>query len=95
MNVGIVSTWFERGAAYVSRQYMKAIQTDPDNKVFVYARSGESYGKNQSDWDKEFVTWGKISKRYYSGDIGLMVKKDFTRWLTKNRIDIVLFNEQN
>lgn len=95
MNVGIVSTWFERGAAYVSRQYLKAIQTDPDNKVFVYARSGESYGKNQSDWDKEFVTWGKISKKYYSGDIGLIVKKDFTRWLTKNRIDIVLFNEQN
>ena len=94
MNIGIVSTWFERGAAYVSRQYLRAIQSDPNNKVFIYARSGESYGKNQSDWDKEFVYWGKKSKKYYTGEIGLMVKNDFVSWLKKNQIESVLFNEQ-
>ena len=30
MNIGIVTTWFERGAAYVSRQFMDVLQiTNP------------------------------------------------------------------
>ena len=28
MNIGIVTTWFERGAAYVSRQYLEAFRSD-------------------------------------------------------------------
>lgn len=58
MNIGIVTTWFERGAAYVSRQYMEALSSDPENRVFVYARGGEAYAKKNSQWDKENVTWG-------------------------------------
>lgn len=36
MNVGIVTTWFERGAAYVSRQYLEALRSDSNNSVYIY-----------------------------------------------------------
>jgi len=36
--VGIVTTWFERGAAYVSRAYREALQERFD--VVIYARGG-------------------------------------------------------
>ena len=61
MNVGIVTTWFERGAAYVSRQYLEALRSDSNNSVYIYARGGESYARNQSEWDRDFVTWGKVN----------------------------------
>lgn len=35
MNVGIVTTWFERGAAYVSRQYLEALRSDSNNSVYI------------------------------------------------------------
>lgn len=41
MNVGIVTTWFERGAAYVSRQYLEALRSDSNNSVYIYARGGD------------------------------------------------------
>lgn len=56
MNVGLVTTWFERGAAYVSRQYMEALSSDLGNRVFVYVRGGEAYAKKNDRWDKENVT---------------------------------------
>ena len=94
MNVGLVTTWFERGAAYVSRQYMEALSSDLGNRVFVYARGGEAYAKKNDRWDKENVTWGKKSKRYYYG-VTSIDRPDFIGWLKKKRIDVVLFNEQN
>ena len=39
MNIGIVTTWFERGGAYVSRQYRDLLKNDFN--VFIYARGGE------------------------------------------------------
>ena len=33
--------------------------------VYIYARGGESYARNQSEWDRDFVTWGKVNKKYY------------------------------
>ena len=33
MKVGIVTTWFERGAAYVSRQYAQLLEAD--HEVFI------------------------------------------------------------
>ena len=94
MNVGIVTTWFERGAAYVSRQYLEALRSDSNNSVYIYARGGESYARNQSEWDRDFVTWGKVNKKYYCGATGIE-KKDFIDWLKNRQIDVVLFNEQN
>lgn len=40
MNIGIVTTWFERGAAYVSRVYLEMLQKE-DHNVFVFARGGK------------------------------------------------------
>lgn len=56
MNIGFVSTWFERGAAYVTRQYVDALRNE--HNVYVYARGGEQYAKGNPDWDLPYVTWG-------------------------------------
>jgi hypothetical protein len=42
MNIGFVSTWFERGAAYVTKQYIDAVKER--NNIFVYARGGKEKG---------------------------------------------------
>lgn len=90
MNIGIVTTWFERGAAYVSRQYMDALKKK--HRIFIYARGGESYAKGNPTWDKEFVTWGKKTSIPILTAIDL---KEFKWWLSKNHIDLVFFNEQH
>lgn len=88
MRIGIVSTWFERGAAYVSRQYMQLLSRK--HKVFIYARGGEIYGKGDPEWDKPFVTWGTCVNRR-STDIDI---DNFTNWIKNNKIDVIFFNEQ-
>lgn len=87
-NIGIVTSWFERGAAYVSRQIMQTLQDDYN--VFIYARGGE-YPKDNPKWDLDNVTWGK--KVYLPGPVRID-KKDFMNWLVSNSIDTVIFNEQ-
>jgi len=85
--VGIVSTWFERGAGYVSRQYKELLEKK--YQVFVYARGGE-YAKGDPTWDTPEVTWGRRNS-ISSTAIDL---RDFERWLDRNAIDVVFFNEQ-
>jgi len=90
MNIGIVTTWFERGAAYVSRAYMESLSRK--HNVFIYARGGEKYAKGDPNWDKEYVTWGKP----VPGKIYMYVDpKEFKEWVRENRIDVVIFNEQH
>ena len=57
MNIGIVTTWFERGAAYVSKQFEESLEIN--NNVFIYARGGEKYAIGDPIWDKDNVTWSK------------------------------------
>lgn len=93
MRIGIVTTWFERGAAYVSRQFMKVLsKTD---EVFIYARGGEKYAKGDPKWDLPNVYWGKKSVGR-QGILGstYIDRSDFERWIKKNDIEAVLFNEQ-
>ncbi|USK78801.1 glycosyltransferase family 4 protein [Peribacillus frigoritolerans] len=90
MNVGIVTTWFERGAAYVSKQYQQAISQG--HNVFIYARGGESYAIGQTNWDHNNVTWGKKPINPVNTAINL---KDFRNWIMNNSIEVVIFNEQN
>jgi glycosyltransferase involved in cell wall biosynthesis len=94
MNIGIVSTWFERGAAYVSRQYLEALKSDENNNIYIYARGGEACAKKNKLWDKDNVAWGKKSKKYFYGATSID-KADFIRWIKKRNIEIVFFNEQN
>lgn len=96
MNIGIVTTWFERGAAYVSKAYVKALGSE--SNVFVYARGGKKYGKNDPNWDIPNVTWGiryeplgRISR--FNGQYVNMLH--FEAWLRENDIDVLIFNEEH
>ncbi len=89
MKIGIVTTWFERGAAYVSKQYEQVLEQEHD--VFIYARGGEEYAQKDSEWDKDNVYWGK---RISSPVSTYIDKKDFIKWLLDNKIELVIFNEQ-
>ena len=88
MNIGIVTTWFERGAAYVSRQYMNSLSKH--NSVYIYARGGENYAIGDPRWDLDNVTWGE-RRNYRVTDI---VLDDFEKWIDDNNIETILFNEQ-
>ncbi len=89
MNIGIVSTWFERGAAYVSRQYQEVLEGAGHN-VFIYARGGEEVQVG-SEWKGTNVTWGKRCDFPVPTYID---EKDFRKWLLLNRIEVAFFNEQ-
>ncbi len=89
MRIGIVTTWFERGAAYVSRQYRDVLEKQHD--VFIYARGGEAYAVGNPSWDNERVTWGKNPHIPVPHAIDLA---DFENWITGNKLDVVFFNEQ-
>lgn len=86
MNIGFVSTWYERGAAYVTRQYIELLKEK--HQVFVYARAGEKEKANQ-EWNQDYVTWGKQTAEY-----GKVVWSDLKKWIQRNQIEVVLFNEQ-
>jgi glycosyltransferase involved in cell wall biosynthesis len=90
MKIGIVTTWFERGAAYVSRQYADVLR-NAGHEVFVFARGGESYAQGDPNWDFDWVHWGRI--RLWQNDLKVD-KRDFVRWLRHNHVEVVIFNEQ-
>jgi glycosyltransferase involved in cell wall biosynthesis len=88
MKIGIVTTWFERGAAYVSKIYLNLLLKD-GHDVFIYARGGEdSPSKKAVEWNKEYVT---RDERYRGFNVN---KSKFRKWLKKNAIEAILFNEQ-
>lgn len=93
MKIGIVTTWFERGAAYVSRQFMHVLEKT--DEVYIYARGGEEYAIGNPKWDMKNVHWGKKNIGY-TAILGSMYidKKDFIKWINQNKIELVLFNEQ-
>lgn len=89
MNIGIVTTWFERGAAYVSRQFEEVLQQKYN--IFIFARGGEKYAKGDPNWDHKNVFWSTRNARF----MGMWYsKKEFVKWAKDNKIDAVIFNEQ-
>lgn len=86
--IGIVTTWFDRGAAYVSKQYADVL--NEQNEVYIFARGGEQYAIENTQWHSYNVTWSKI----YSDSSTRINWRQFKSWVEKNRIEIVLFNEQ-
>lgn len=85
MNIGIVTTWFERGAAYVSRAYADILSTE--HSIFIFARGGEAFGLGDPKWDQPNVTWT-------INDTVIINKIDFINWINENNIQIIIFNEQ-
>ena len=93
MKIGIITTWFERGASYVSRQFMEQLQKT--DEVFIYARGGEKYAKGNPKWDMPNVHWGKRSWADWTVYGSTFIdKNDFKKWIINNKIDLVFFNEQ-
>ncbi|MBH9739861.1 glycosyltransferase family 4 protein [Vibrio navarrensis] len=90
MKIGIVTTWFERGAAYVSKIYKDQLEKQ-GHTVVIYARGGEKYAIGDPLWDLEEVTWGKR----VSFPVESYVDNNcFANWLDKSQPDVVIFNEQ-
>ncbi len=90
MKIGIVTTWFERGAAYVSKQYADLLEDE--HEVFIYARGGEEYAIGNPEWDKSNVYWAK--KYPMPVHASYIDEKDFKTWLNTKNLDVVFFNEQ-
>jgi glycosyltransferase involved in cell wall biosynthesis len=90
MRVGIVTTWFERGAAYVSRQYRDVWQEK--HEVFIYARGGEFIAKNDPNWNSDNISYGR---RYKYTVLDLIDLVHFRNWIDENDLDLIFFNEQH
>lgn len=90
MKIGIVTVWFERGAGYVSQQYKKILEQEHD--VYIYARGGEYFAKNDNHWDDGKITWDNYS--YFRVPTFLNLQR-FKNWILDNGIEIVFFNEQH
>ncbi len=91
MKIGIVTTWFERGAAYVSRQFKQILEKEHD--VYIYARGGEEYAIGDPNWDGDFVWWGKRKDSFFY-KATYIDKKDFINWIQTKGIELIIFNEQ-
>ncbi len=90
LNIGFVTTWFERGAGYVTQAYIELLKNE--NNIFVFARGGIKYEKETGPWNADYVHYGK--RVALSETTGISAKEIF-KWLEANRIDVLFFNEQN
>lgn len=85
MKIGFVTTWLERGATYVTRTYMELLKDN--NQLYVFARGGEYF-------DSELTFEGAvIEKGLRLRDVELNWKQ-FSKWIKKNQLDVIIFNEQ-
>lgn len=88
--IGIVTTWFERGAAYVSKQFKEV--WEQNHKVYIYVRGGEDVANPDSEWNNGNITYGK---RFNYSNLDLIDLDHFKEWLINNNLDFVFFNEQH
>lgn len=87
MNIGFVSTWFERGGAYVTKAYISLVSDD--NNIFIYARGGyKPKSKTDKSWYAKNVTYG------YKMNGTSISKKHIFKWIRNKNLDIIFFNEQ-
>lgn len=87
MRIGIVTTWFERGAAYVSRIYKDMLERE-GHEVFIYARGGEEEKVSGEKWNEDYVT------RDYGYRNFRITKRLYNKWIVENKIEALFFNEQ-
>lgn len=88
MRIGIVTTWFERGAGMVSRAYRDVLRAD--HEVFIFARGGEEQPRGDPKWDGPEVTWGSPGVCYsFAARFA-----ELRRWAQNRALDAILFNEE-
>ncbi len=87
MKIGIVTTWYERGAAYVSRIYMDLLHKS-GHEVFIYSRAGQNPPKGIEKWNEDYVTRDNTYRNFQIN------KHKFFCWIKKNNLNVILFNEQ-
>ncbi len=90
MKVGIVTEWFERGAAYVSKAISESLRTE-GLETFIYSRS-EHYRKNQDPWGGDNVWLGRYSGLPVAKSID---RRDFEAWIESTQVSVIVFNEQH
>lgn len=90
MNIGIVTTWMQRGATFVTIAYAKSLLLK--HNVFIFARGGEEYDGSVAPELANSVFYSKPSIFDFSGTP--VNRREFLGWLSENSIDCVLFNEQ-
>lgn len=90
MKIGIVTTWFERGAAYVSKQFKEV--WEKEYEVFIYVRGGEEIAKDDHNWNQGNICYGK---RFDYSNLDFVDLKHFEEWIKRNNLDFVFFNEQH
>ena len=88
--IGIITTWFERGAAHVSKAIIDVIKDDFE--VYIYARGGEVAANHPSAWTHEHLHWGTTLPYAMKTHVDL---PDFKKWLKNTTPDVLLFNEQH
>jgi 1,2-diacylglycerol 3-alpha-glucosyltransferase len=91
MNIGVVTTWFERGAAYVSKQYVDLLKEE--HNVFIYARDQVIDSTKDNNWNRYNVEWQKGTMD--CGTASCIDLVQFKKWLINNNIETVFFNEQH
>ena len=87
LRIGFVSLWFERGQAYVTRMLRDALSQE--HQTFVLARSGGTAQQPLLATTGEWAVPNLTTWREYD------IPHDVMRqWLTQNRLDVVIFNEE-
>lgn len=86
MNIGFVSTWAEVGAAYVTKNYIEALKEE--NSIFIYPRGLKTKYEKGSYWDQSNV---EETPKLATTNIDW---KHFKKWIKKNKIEVLFFNEQ-
>lgn len=89
MRVGIVTEWFDRGSAFVSKEIIRNLEHQ-GIETYIYVRS-EAAELKQEIWPGASVHEGKISKSRVAKSID---RKDFENWIDENLITHLIFNEQ-
>jgi 1,2-diacylglycerol 3-alpha-glucosyltransferase len=95
MNIGIVTTWHEGGAGYVSRAYRDVLQAQ-GSKVQIYARGGRYDPVGDPVWDLPEVAFGKryTPPRFSKFTDQYIDMVHFENWVEEKSIHILIFNEE-
>ena len=91
MRVGIVTAWYERGAAYVSKQ-IRDVLIQQEHEVFIFCRHFCPEIFEGDQWNESFVTRARRQESPMPTDIN---KKEFLNWIDRQNIELIVFNEQH